>query len=278
MNLYRAPDTGLLPVLKGILRLVGLIAVALALTPVQVLVLASGRGDPSVLPRVFHKVVLCLLGFRVRICGTPVMDRPVLYVANHTSYLDVGVLGSILPASFVAKAEVADWPVFGLLSKLQRTAFIERRSVRAAEQRNTLGQRLARGDSLILFPEGTSSDGQRVLPFKSALFAVAGLVLPGDRSVQVQPVTVSCTAIGGLPAGRAWRPYYAWFGDMILIPHLWRVLKMGRFTVDVIFFPPMHFRDFADRKVLADRCHDVIARGVETSLTGRNRVLRVAER
>jgi lyso-ornithine lipid O-acyltransferase len=269
VSLQRAPDTGVLPILKGLVRLTGILAVILMFSPTQAMVLWLRCGDPFFIPRLFHILVLRILGFKRRVHGTPAREGPVLYVANHTSYLDVTVLGTILRAAFVSKAEVKGWPVVGILARLHRSAFVERRSVRAAEQRDTLSQRLFQGDSLILFAEGTSSDGQRVLPFKSSLFAVAGLNRADGRPVQVQPVTVVCTEIGGLPAARAWRPYYAWFGDMTFVPHLWNVLKMGRFTVDVTFFPPVILKDFADRKALADYCHDVIARGVERNLTGR---------
>ncbi|MDD5587346.1 MAG: 1-acyl-sn-glycerol-3-phosphate acyltransferase, partial [Alphaproteobacteria bacterium] len=92
---------------------------------------------------------------------------------------------------------------------------------------------------------------------------------PAGRPVAVQPVAVLCTELGGLPMGRAGRPYYAWFGDMTFVPHFWRVLKLGRFTIDVMFFPPVTIGDFADRKALALHCRDIIAGGVEQCLTGR---------
>ena len=114
---------------------------------------------------------LCALKVRVR--GHPVVEGPVLYTANHVSYLDIVVLGGLLDAVFVAKAEVVRWPVIGPLAKLQRTIFIERTATRASVENTELRHRLAMGESVIIFPEGTSSDGRRVLPFKSALFDIA---------------------------------------------------------------------------------------------------------
>ena len=96
-----------------------------------------------------------------------------LFAANHVSYLDITVLGSLLDASFIAKTEVAGWPLFGWLARLQRSVFIDRRARSTAHQRDSIAARLAAGEALILFPEGTSGDGNRLLPFKSALFSVA---------------------------------------------------------------------------------------------------------
>ncbi len=138
---------------------------------------------------------------------------------------------------FVAKSDVAKWPIFGFLAKVQNTVFIERRSTQISTQRNHLRERLAAGQSLIVFPEGTSSDGLEVLPFKSALFSVveeAGADIP----VTVQPISVVCTELDGMPLTRSLRPLYSWYGDMELAGHLWNVFWRGHFTVDVTFQCP----------------------------------------
>ena len=90
------------------------------------------------------------------------------------------------------------------------------------------------------------------------------------KPVTIQPISIACTEIDGLPITRAWRPYYAWFGDMTLIGHLWNVFKLGRFTVDVVFHPPTSPQPFADRKVLARYCQQQVAHGIEQCLTGRH--------
>jgi 1-acyl-sn-glycerol-3-phosphate acyltransferase len=225
-------------------------------------------SDPFRMPRLTHRFVVWLLGLRVRTHGTMAATPPVLFVANHSSYLDITVLGSVIPAAFVAKQEVARWPLFGLLAKLQRTVFVDRKAAHASQQCDALRERLMIGQNLILFPEGTSSDGLYVLPFKSGLFNVVEEKLP-TGSVWVQPVSVTCTELDGLPITRAWRPYYAWFGEMTLVGHLWNVFKMGRFTVDVVFHPPVAPEAFADRKQLAAYCHQQVAHGIEQSLSGR---------
>src|SRR3546814_10571195 len=121
-----------------------------------------------------------LLGIEIERHGQPSDRHPTLYVANHVSYLDIEVLGALLKASFVAKAEVATWPFFAWLARLQETVFVERRVRHAAQHRDEMARRLDAGDDLILFPEGTSGDGTAVLSFKSALFSAAARCPPGN--------------------------------------------------------------------------------------------------
>src|SRR5262249_50397105 len=162
---------------------------------------------------IFHRIFLRLLGIKIVVYGAPSAQSPVLFLSNHTSYLDIPVLGSILPASFVAKSEVASWPFFGFLAKVQNTVFVERRPVRAAEKRSQLEQHLAKQHDLILFPEGTSSAGLTVLPFKSTLFHILESP-PAGLPITVQPVSVSCVARDGKPLSLADRDHYAWYDDM----------------------------------------------------------------
>ena len=122
--------------------------------------------------------------------------------------------------------------------------------------------RLESGDSLILFPEGTSSDGTRVLPFRSALFAVAQ-VKPGGKPLRVQPFTVAYTRLDGIPLGRYWRPYFTWYGDMELAGHLWNVCKLGECSVTITFHEPVDITMFGDRKKLCDHCFRVISQGLQ---------------
>ena len=147
--------------------------------------------------------------------------RPTLFVCNHSSYLDITVLGSMILGSFVAKTEVASWPFFGMLAKLQRTIFVDRRRHSTHTQRDDLLARLTEGDNVILFPEGTSNDGNRVLPFRSALFSVAEPRRHGGGEGQikdliVQPVSIAYVRLNGLPVGHGLRPLFAWYGDMEL--------------------------------------------------------------
>ncbi|WP_448205284.1 lysophospholipid acyltransferase family protein [Azospirillum sp. sgz302134] len=254
---------------RGALRLVVYLAWTLLLVPLQLLAQTLKLTARYRIPLVYHRICARILGFDVVVRGERAADGPVLFVSNHSSYLDITVLGSLIPGSFVAKSEVAGWPFFGFLAKLQQTVFVERKARAGVErQRDELGARLDAGDSLILFPEGTSSDGNRTLPFKTALFAVAARRIDG-KPLTVQPVSITPTRLDGIPMGIAFRPFYAWYGDMDLAPHLWTVFTLGRMTVEVEFHPPVTIDGFSSRKSLAEHCQRAVARGVERSVSGR---------
>jgi 1-acyl-sn-glycerol-3-phosphate acyltransferase len=195
-------------------------------------------------------------------------------VANHTSYLDIIVLGGTTPVSFVAKSEVNTWPFFGLMARLYETVFVERsRRSQAGVARDQLRERLQEGDALVLFPEGTSNDGNRVLPFKSALMgateAVVGTNAQGQvEHVPVQPVSLAYTGYYGMPMGRENRPLFAWYGDMDLVPHLWEAVTAGPINVVVEFHPPMTVDGMGGRKPLAARAEAVVREGQARALAG----------
>lgn len=243
------------------------LAWTLPLMPVQATGLLFRQKWTATLPRFYHRQCCRILGLRVRAVGRPIAaPGPTLFAANHISYLDITVFGSLLPASFIAKNEVAGWPLFGWLARLQRSVFIDRRVRSTARQRDSIAGRLAAGDALILFPEGTSGDGNRILPFKSALFSVADAV-PG---VIVQPVSIAYTRLDGMPIGRALRPLLAWYGAMTMAPHLWRVLGLGTIEVVVQFHPPTNLAECGSRKALARYCEDGVAAGLANALSGRH--------
>jgi 1-acyl-sn-glycerol-3-phosphate acyltransferase len=235
--------------------------------PVQALGLALRRPWVATFPRFYHRRCCRILGLRVRAIGRPAAARPVLFAANHVSYLDITVLSSLLPASFIAKSEIARWPLFGWLAKLQRSVFVDRRARSTARQRDSIAARLAARDALILFPEGTSGDGNQVLPFKSALFGAAEDTPAGP--VTVQPVSIAYTKLDGMPLGRRLRPLLAWYGGMALAPHLWTVVGLGTVEVVVEFHPPTTLAERGSRKMLAQYCRDRVAAGVADALSGR---------
>lgn len=258
----------------AVLRFLGFVLWTLLLVPPFLVLRLASRPRMPAYTRAYWKGVMAIIGYDVVVRGTPVEDgRPVLYVANHASYLDIIVLGSLLHAYFVAKSEVAGWAGFGFLARISRTVFIERSRGATARERNGLLTRFDLGESLILFAEGTSNDGNEVLPFKSSFFSVAeGEVrgpdgLPGP--VRVQPVSVAYTRLDGLPVTRALRPFLAWYGDMTLAPHLIGALGLGRITVEVEFHPPVTVAEFGSRKGLSAHCHKVISYGVTRLLAGR---------
>ena len=251
---------------RSVARLVMFVTLTSALIPVQAALVAVGSRATATFPRFYHRIMCRVLGFQVTVRGRMHADAPVLYVSNHLSYIDITILGSIIPGAFVAKAEVADWPFFGLLAKLQRTVFVDRRRGSTGEQRHAIERRLEAGDRLILFPEGTSGDGNRVLPFKSALLAAAGV---DEGRLPVQPVTIAYTRLDGVPLGRALRPYYAWYGDMDLAGHAFEMLGLGRTTVEITFHPTTCLAEHGSRKNLANACYHQVNRGLSASNAGR---------
>ena len=248
-------------------RLVLYLGWTLALMPVQALGLALGCGWVARFPCFYHRNCCRIFGLRVRRIGEATAIRPALFVVNHISYADITVLGALIPGSFIAKTEVARWPLFGWLAKLQRSVFIDREVRSMTVQRDAIAERLAAREALILFPEGTSGDGNRVLPFKSALFAVADCGA-GDR-VTVQPVSIAYTRIDGMPIGRRYRPLVAWYGAMAMAPHLWRMLGFAALEVVVEFHAPTCAAECGSRKALASYCHQRIAGGLAAALSGR---------
>ncbi len=254
----------------AIFRLLAYAALTLACMPVQALALLLDLRLKNRFPMWYHQRCCRVLGIRIERRGRKSRKHPTLYVSNHVSYFDISVLASLIDGSFVAKAEVAGWPVFGWLARLQRSIFIERDAKRAAAHGKEMTQRLEEGDSLILFPEGTSGDGNWVLPFKSALFAAAEY-RPRNEPLPVQPVSITYTRLDGVPMGRYLRPLFAWYGDMGLVRHLWQAAGMGSLTVVVEFHPAVTFDEFGSRKELSAHCQEAVARGVAAALSGRRK-------
>jgi 1-acyl-sn-glycerol-3-phosphate acyltransferase len=234
--------------------------------PVQaLLVLLPGRGKVW-FGGLYHRVLCRIIGLRVRVLGERADRVPgsaVLFLSNHSSWLDIPVLGGTLQAPFVSKAEVAGWPGISIVAKLGRTVYVSRARGRTGEEARDMRDRLAAGDSLVLFPEGTSSDGTRVLPFRSSFLAVA------EAAAAVQPVSVVYDRFGGLPATRRDRPFFAWYGDMEIGSHFWRLARQGGGQVTVLLHEPLDPRAYANRKLLTAAVERVVADGAAALRQGR---------
>jgi lyso-ornithine lipid O-acyltransferase len=253
---------------RRLVRIFLYVALTLPLMPVQALLVLTGSPLARRLPRLYHRCSVWLLGFRLNVAGTRSRVAPTLFVANHVSFIDIEVLGAVIEGCFISKAEVARWPFFGWLAKLQRTVFVDRRVRSTADQRDAIRDRLDRADNLILFPEGTTGDGNRVLPFKSALFSVADYRGVNGPLV-VQPVSIAYVRLDGIPLGRFYRPFFAWYGDMEFAPHLWTMLGLGTVAVDLQFHPPVTLAEFGSRKTLAEHCYRQVAAAVASAVAGR---------
>jgi lyso-ornithine lipid O-acyltransferase len=191
-------------------------------------------------PPRFHAAVCRLFGIKVVVVGKPIDDCGSLLIANHTSYLDVFILGSTAPMSFVARHDAAQWPFVGTMVRLQESVLVERRRRgKVGQQRDGIRARMAMGDRIAFFPEGTTSDNNRILPFKSSLLGAAMADGDGVADFPIQPATISYVAMHGMPMNRSDRYSYAWVGDFSLFPHVWNMLKAGPLDVVVEFHPPL---------------------------------------
>jgi len=219
--------------------------------------------------RLYWAVFTRLIGIRVRIIGETASGsagRRVVFVSNHSSWIDIPVIGGVLDGCFVSKSDVATWPVISLIARLGRTVFVSRSRTSTGREREAMRARLRRGDNLILFPEGTSSDGSRVLPFRTSFFALAE-TRAGESLADlplIQPVSVVYDRLGGLPAGRASRPIFAWYGDMDIASHFWRLTQHIGLRATVLLHTPMDPAGFADRKALSQAVWQVVADGAST--------------
>ncbi|MCB1520091.1 MAG: 1-acyl-sn-glycerol-3-phosphate acyltransferase [Hyphomicrobiaceae bacterium] len=240
--------------------------------PVQAALLRFSPRLARTFPHWYHRRVCRLFGIRLEIDGAVVRDKPVLLVSNHTSWLDIPVLSAVAPVSFVAKREVGAWPGVSTLARLQRTVFVDREKRTAVgETAGEIIERLRLGDTVVLFAEGTSSDGNRVLPFRTSLFAAAKppqRVASGVPDAVVQTIALTYTRLHGIPMGRAERPLTSWYGDMQLPPHAWALLGAGPIDVRVVVGPPVPLDDFTDRKSLARHSEDEVRANVLRATRG----------
>lgn len=234
-----------------------LVAIAtLLMMPFQLLALKTGLFSPGMIPRIWHRMALKALGLRVHVRGKIARRRPLLIASNHISWTDIMVLGSLAEVAFIAKSDVSGWPVFGTLARLQRSVFVERdRKGKSGHQAGEVAGRLAGNDAIVLFAEGSTGDGNHLLPFKSTLFGAARVALGEGKAetVYIQPVAIAYTRLHGMPMGRQHRVVASWIGDADLVPHLLVLLREGAMDVEIKFGQPLEFRAGSDRKQIARR-------------------------
>lgn len=211
-----------------------------------VLLALPGRGKER-FARIYWRGVAWIIGLHLRVIGQLAQARPVLFAANHWSWLDIVALGAVLPACFIAKGEVGQWPGIGLIAKLGRSIFVSRGRDTVAREQKEIQDRLAAGDNILLFPEGTSSDGNRVLPFAAAFFSLAF----NENAPWVQPVTLVYDKLDGLPVRRGDRANIAWFGDMDLAPHAGQLLRRRNLRATIWLDAPIPPGTYTTRKGLS---------------------------
>lgn len=241
--------------IRVVVILLILVPLTLVLLPFQLAGIIFNTRLQRTIPHIYHRILCAVIGIRIREIGERSNDSPVLILANHSSWLDICVISAVAPVVFVAKHEIAGWPVFGWLAKLQRSIFIDRQARhRTGAATQEIAERMLGGDAVVLFAEGTSSNGTHILPFRSALIGAVHHALgetTHHTSVTVQPLSLAYVSLAGLPIGRALRQRVAWYGDIDLIPHLAGVLSSGAIDVTVSWGEARAYDMSANRKVIA---------------------------
>lgn len=202
-----------------------------------------------------------VIGLRVTEDGRVSKLRPLMIVSNHASYLDVFVIGSRLPVSFTPKVEVRRWPVIGFFCVLADCIFVERKPGQMEEARDEMALRIEEGRVLCLFPEGTTSDGKNVKPFKSGFLSLAE-----HHKLPIQPVSLAYTRIGNEPITDATRDMVAWIGEATFFSHFWHVLGLPSVSVTLLWHDTLSLNDFDDRKALTKAAEVIITAGVMAKL------------
>jgi len=202
----------------------------------------------SALNHAWSRVLMALCGVQMRVLGSPVLHGPVLWVANHVSWIDIFCLNSVRSTAFVAKREIRQWPIIGWLVAGAGTIFIERGSRQALRHvGEQMQQRLRRGEAVGLFPEGTTSAGFDVMPFHASLFEAAI-----RARVDIQPV-----ALRFYQHGRR-SDVAAFTGDQTLAANMWQLLGATGICVELEFLPPH----------AAAQCQDLGRHGIAVATRG----------
>ena len=225
-----------------------------------------GKIIPSIgkwLPVLFHKLLLWLLSIEVELVYESNQSRKGnLFISNHLSYLDIPILGSKFPLRFVAKSEVKSWPLFGFLAEKGRSIFISRNKTDSFNQKNKILDILSCGEKVLIFPEGTTSDGNRVLKFKSSSFSSVE-----NQNFIIQPIVIVYSDFNGIPINRWLRPVIAWYGDMDLRPHLFKLVGLMSIKAKLIYLEPVNTLNFENRKDLSNHLEDRIRKVYSSALS-----------
>ena len=254
----------------------GLIAAALFLLifgPARRFAQASGWRVGRAIPVAFHRLLCFTVDARLRRHGTPSLAARRLIVANHVSWLDIPLLGAIEPMTFLAKKEVGGSFPGRQAALLQGVVFVDRQRKRSIPVVNADMVRAMRArEPVLLFAEATTSDGNRLLRFRSSHFEAIRQARAdgssGSGDSVVQPVFLHYSGIAGLPVARIDRPIVAWYGDMTFLPHLWRFLRAGGVICEIFYGDPIPVPASANRKALARATERAMRRSAEQVRAG----------
>ena len=227
--------------------------------PIQFLLILVKSNLRFFLPLIFHKFLLKILGIRLSIKGKPSERKPLILIGNHSSYLDIIILGSVLPVCFVAKSEIKGWFLFGTLASLQNSIFIDRRNFKALESLKKISKNLSSNFAIIIFPEGTTNNGKRVLKFRASLFKI----FEDDPTLGLQNFSLCYTHINSMPLDNRMRPNIAWYGEMSLITHLKRLLHYSSIGAKLQFHPTI-VPHGVTRKIISEESREQVIKGINS--------------
>lgn len=244
----------MLPLLKILL----IFFVILILIPIQYFIVLTNLKCKSFIPLIFHKTILKVLGIKLKLLGEKSNIRPLVLVGNHTSYLDIIILGSIMPISFIAKEEISNWFLFGFLAKMQNTIFIKRKNYKTLESLKNINKTLDTNSVIVLFPEGTTNAGKKILNFKSSFFNL----FENNNTLRLQNFSLCYTHINDMPIDNRTRPQISWYGDMDIISHLSNLLKFSCLNATIVFHPILSIKG-VDRKTISVASFKQVKEGIE---------------
>ena len=227
--------------------------------PIQFLLILVKSNLRFFLPLIFHKFLLKILGIRLSIKGKPSERKPLILIGNHCSYLDIIILGSVLPVCFVAKSEIKGWFLFGTLASLQNSIFIDRRNFKALDSLKKISKNLSSNFAIIIFPEGTTNNGKRVLKFRASLFKI----FEDDPTLGLQNFSLCYTHINSMPIDNRMRPSIAWYGEMSLITHLKRLLNYSSIGAKLQFHPTI-VPHGVTRKIISEESREQVIKGINS--------------
>ena len=244
--------------IRTIIVIVLIVLLTVIVAPLQYLFRLFDLDLSRKIPRWWHKTILAIIGVKVQVHGEFSNAHPLFLICNHVSWVDILVMGSIKELCFIAKAEIGKWPIINRLAKLQGTVFVDRTNSRdAANQVDTIAARLLHGDVMVLFAEGTTSDGNKILPFNSSLFGAAQYAVRQSNidKVMVQPVAIVYTRLHGLNLGRRFQSQASWPGGVGITPHLMNFLRKSAFDVDIVLGEPMVINAQTNRKKISSEAN-----------------------
>ena len=234
--------------------------------PIQIICNAIGFKLKKLYPLFFYQLIKITIGININFNKAKFNKRKngVLYIANHVSWFDIICLGTLLNARFVAKKEVSKMGIFGFLAKLSNTFFIDNENkIKIIEYNNIIRKKLQKGENFIIFPEGTTSDGNGIINFKSSMLECA---FDESNQINIQPISICYSKLNNIPMGIYLRRNIAWVGDTSMVAAMANFLRSGRITVDIIFHELMSISNFKNRKELASYCENQILSGLNKTL------------